>query len=294
MPSVLHEVLRELFAKRPDLIAPLLEQRLHLPAEDMVAIDSERTDPRLKQLLPDAVLACRSADGPLVIVIVEVHLQIEEVKRRVWPQYTATAHGRYRCPVLLVVVTPSPRVERWARQTIEVGPGHAMTPHVLGPNALPRLDPAEVKRSPVLAMLSTLANVGDATCAEQALETLEALASWDEDADGRLGDILQAALPKAVRRRMEKLMRTGKYEYQSDFAKKYFARGEEKGRELGREEGRAAGEARALLLVLRSRGIEVPAAAARRIEAERDDVRFEAWIRRALTATTIDDVFTDE
>jgi hypothetical protein len=120
------------------------------------------------------------------------------------------------------------------------------------------------------------------------------LASWDEDADGRLGDILQAALPKAVRRRMEKLMRTGKYEYESDFAKKYFARGEEKGREDGRGEGRAAGEARALLLVLRSRGIEVSAAEARRIEAERDDARFEVWIRRALTATTMDDVFSDE
>jgi predicted transposase YdaD len=97
---------------------------------------------------------------------------------------------------------------------------------------------------------------------------------------------------------MEKLMRTGKYEYQSDFAKKYFARGEEKGREQGREEGReegrAAGEARALLLVLRSRGIDVPAAAARRIDAERDDARFEVWIRRAATATTIDDVFNGE
>jgi hypothetical protein len=85
---------------------------------------------------------------------------------------------------------------------------------------------------------------------------------------------------------MEKLMRTGKYEYQSDFAKKYFARGE--------EAGRAAGEARALLLVLGSRGIEVPAAAARRIEAERDDARLDMWIRRAVTATTIDDVFDDE
>ena len=290
MPSVLHEVLRELFAKRPDLIAPLLERRLELPAEDLIAIDSELTDPRLKQLLPDAVLASRSVEDPLVIVIVEVHLKIDEVKRRVWPQYTATAHGRYRCPVLLVVVTPSPRVERWARQTIVIGPGHTMTPRVLGPTALPRLDPPEVKRSPVLAMLSTLANVDDPQCAEQALETLEALASWDEDADGRLGDILQAALPKAVRRRMEKLMRTGKYEYQSDFAKKYFARGEEK----GRVEGRAAGEARALLLVLGSRGIEVSAAAERRIEEERDDARFEMWIRRAATATTIDDVFDDE
>lgn len=47
------------------------------------------------------------------------------------------------------------RVERWARQPIEIGPAHARTPHVLGPNALPRLDPAEVKRSPVLATLSS-------------------------------------------------------------------------------------------------------------------------------------------
>jgi hypothetical protein len=39
MPSVLHE----LFAKRPDSIAPLLERRLHLPAEDLIAIDSELT-----------------------------------------------------------------------------------------------------------------------------------------------------------------------------------------------------------------------------------------------------------
>jgi hypothetical protein len=57
MPSVLHEVLRELFAKRPHLLAPLLEQRLMLPAASLVPIDSELTDPRMKQLLPDAVLA---------------------------------------------------------------------------------------------------------------------------------------------------------------------------------------------------------------------------------------------
>ena len=286
MPSVLHEVLRELFAKRPDLIAPLLERRLLLPAEDLVAIDSELTDPRMTQLLPDAVLACPSTEDPLVIVIVEVHLQVDEVKRRVWPQYCASAHGRYGCPVLLVVVTPSTRVEHWARETIEIGPGHTMTPHVLGPRALPRLEPAEVKRSPVLAMLSTLAHVDDPRCAEQALETLQALATWDEDADGRLGDILEAALPKAVRRRMEELMGTGKYEYQTEWRRQEFAR--------GREEGCAAGEARALLLVLSSRGIEVPAPAAQRIETERDDARLEAWIRRAVTATTIDDVFADE
>jgi hypothetical protein len=78
------------------------------------------------------------------------------------------------------------------------------------PSALPWLEAEEVREAPVVGMLSTLAHVEDPRCAEQALETLEALASWDEDADGRLADILQAALPVAVRERMEELMRTGK------------------------------------------------------------------------------------
>src|SRR5690606_38141110 len=141
----------------------------------------------------------------------EVHLQITEAKRRVWPQYTATAHGRYGCPVVLVVVTPSVQVEQWARRPVDVGPGHSMTPEVLGPGALPWLEPAEAREAPVMGMLSTLAHIEDPRCAEQALETLLALASWDEDADGRLADILEAALPVAVRERMEELMRTGKY-----------------------------------------------------------------------------------
>jgi hypothetical protein len=46
--------------------------------------------------------------------------------------------------------------------------------------------------------------------------------------------------------------------------------------------------------VLRSRGIEVPIEAMRRIEGELDPVRLDRWIRCALTADTIDDVFTNE
>ena len=134
--------------------------------------------------------------------------------------------------------------------------------------------------------------IADASLIGPLLATYSApeLATWDEDADGRLADILEAALPAAMRARMEELMRTGKYEYQSDFAKKYFALGHEE----GREEGRAAGEARALLLVLRSRAVDVPTEAAQRIEQERDRARLEVWIRRAVTAATIDDVFADE
>jgi hypothetical protein len=225
-----------------------------------------------------------------VIVIVEVHLQITESKRRVWPQYAATAHGRYGCAVELVVVTPYADVEQWAARPIDIGRRHVMIPEVLGPSAIPMLDADAIVAAPVLAMLSTLAHMDDPRCAQQALSTLEALVSWEGDVDGRLADILQAALTIAVRERMEELMRTDKYEYQSEFAKKYYAQG----REEGREEGRAAGQVRALVLVLRSRGFNLPEELMSRIESERDEARLDAWTRRALTAAEVDDVFADE
>ncbi len=240
--------------------------------------------------LASLVTSARPSKGePELILVVEVQLSIDETKRRVWPQYTAAAFGRRGCPVLLVVVTPSTKVERWARRSIRVGPGHVMRPLVVGPGALPLLSRAEIRQSPILGMLSTLAHLEDSRAAVQALETLEAFATWPEDPDGRLADILQAALPVALRTRMEELMRASKYEYQSDFAKRYFARGREEGREEGHEVGLVEGQARALPLFLRSRGVDVGDEARARIEGERDPVRLETWIRRAASATTVDD-----
>jgi hypothetical protein len=67
------------------------------------------------------------------------------------------------------------------------------------------------------------------------------------------------------------------YEYQSDFAKKYEAKG----------------EARALLATLRVRGIAVPDAARERIMAEKDPERLERWVERAVVAASIDEVMEE-
>jgi len=71
------------------------------------------------------------------------------------------------------------------------------------------------------------------------------------------------------------------YEYQSDFAKKYVA------------QGRADEAARALLTVLRVRGIEVPEAARERILSHKDPERLERWLERAIVASSIAKVLDD-
>jgi hypothetical protein len=94
MPSVLHEALRELFAQHPAEVLSLLGDRVRLPVRELVAVDSELTEPRVKQLLPDVLLAGPSGDAPRVVVVVEVQLAIVEAKRRVWPQYVAAKQPR--------------------------------------------------------------------------------------------------------------------------------------------------------------------------------------------------------
>ena len=65
------------------------------------------------------------------------------------------------------------------------------------------------------------------------------------------------------------------YEYQSDFAKKYVA------------QGNAEGTARALLTVLRIRGIAVPDAVRERILAQTDPERLERWLEKAAVAASV-------
>lgn len=69
------------------------------------------------------------------------------------------------------------------------------------------------------------------------------------------------------------------YEYQSDFARKYVAQ--------GLAEGRTEEAARALLTVLRARGIAVPDAVRERILAQKDLERLERWLEKAAVATSV-------
>jgi hypothetical protein len=77
-------------------------------------------------------------------------------------------------------------------------------------------------------------------------------------------------------------MASGNYEYQSDFARRYVAQ--------GRAEGEAAGRAHALLAVLAARGLDVPEDVRARITACTELARFDAWLARAVTATSAADV----
>jgi hypothetical protein len=79
------------------------------------------------------------------------------------------------------------------------------------------------------------------------------------------------------------------YEYQSDFVKNYLPQIEAK----GEARGEAKGAARALLTVLRARGIAVPDGARERILTLKDRERLEHWLEKAAVASSIAEVIDD-
>lgn len=291
MPSHLHEALIELFRRRPSLAAELLRDALGVPIPGFqhARVDSEDlTNLTPTEYRADAVVTFTADTHIVLAVVVEVQLHRDRGKRRSWPVYLTTLHARLRCPVILLVLCPNPTTAQWCSRSIPLGhPGFALRPLVLGPQRVPVVTDYEVaSRAPELAVLSAIAH-GSHPAHEKVLHAfLAALSSVDHERANLYADVVLSALPAAARHHLEALMTIGTYEYQSDFARRYFSEGEAK----GEAKGKAKGEAKALLAVLAARGIDVPATAHARITECTDPTLLETWVVRAATAGSIDDV----
>jgi flagellar biosynthesis/type III secretory pathway protein FliH len=102
---------------------------------------------------------------------------------------------------------------------------------------------------------------------------------------------------------LEELMKSGKYEYQTEFVRQWIAQGLEQGRQQGleqglqqglqqgRQQGLQQGEVAALLEVLDARGLEVDDAARQRITACTDLAQLKLWLRKAVTVRSTQELF---
>ncbi len=293
MPSHLHEGLVLLFRNRPQLAAELLRDTLHLqlPQHARASLASESLrETRPVSIQADSVVVLEDERAVLGI-IVEVQLNRDDSKRYTWPTYLVLLRRELRCPVVLLVLTLDEDIAEWAAEEIDLGhPGFVLRPCVLGPAAFPLPDPAAVERDPELVVLACVAHANDARAVERTAEVVRALelADIDEERRAIYSDVVIAALPAAARIAVEELM-SQKYEYQSDFAKRWIAEGEAKGIAQGRIEATA----RNLLGLLVARGFQVDASLAERIRSCVDEALLSRWFERALAATDLASIFDD-
>ena len=80
-------------------------------------------------------------------------------------------------------------------------------------------------------------------------------------------------------------MRSGGYEYQSEFARKYVAQ--------GLAQGRAEARAHDVLAVLEARRIEVPESVRQQVLGCADSEVLDRWLRRAAVANAVSELFEE-
>jgi len=281
MPSLHHEALLELFRNRPVLAPELIRDilRIELPAfQDVRLEDTSLTEIVPTEYRADLVLLLYQG-VPVFGIVVEAQLSRDDDKLFTWPLYGVALRARLRIPCCVLVVAPQEAVARWAAKPIDTGqPRVPFAPLVIGPGAVPYVsDLEEAKRAPELAVLSALAHGQEEAGVKVALAAIGAADTLD-DQQGRLyTDLVLSAMSEATRSALEDMMASGNYEYQSDFAKKYFS------------QGKAEGKAEVLLKIFGGRGIAVSEQQRRKVLACSDIPTLDRWIDRAFQVRTADE-----
>jgi len=264
MPSLLHEGILELIRERPEFVADLLRELLHV---EVPAFNEARlADATLSQPLPaeyraDAVVLF-IGDRPVFGCIVEAQLAEDPKKSFSWPVYTVNARARYQCAFVLVVVTPSESVAVWASRPIALGGGQHWSPLVLGPSGIPIItDPIAAIAEPELALLSALAHAKSDTplALPVALAALAGVASIAAEQQVLYFHLLRAAVGDAARKAFDMLPHYRLEKYLTEEERQRMRDAYAKGIAEGRSEGRSEGLTLALVTVLEGRGLVISA-----------------------------------
>ncbi|WP_438016946.1 hypothetical protein WMF18_40160 [Sorangium sp. So ce315] len=284
MPSMTHEALVELFKNRPTLAAEMLQDALGQPVPAFTEARIVSSD--LTEIMPSdrradviVVLLVGEQQQPAMAIVVEVQLGVDPEKPYSWPVYVTQTRARHRCPTWLLVVAIDAEIARWCARPIDMGhPGLTLTPLVLGPEGVPVVtEAAQATAAPEVVVLSAMAH-GQGEAAEAiGVAFLAAAAGLDEERRTVYWDLVLSSLNAAARRTLEAIMKN--YEFQSEFARSYVAKGVEQGRLAGLLEGKAQG----VLAFLEARGLEVPAEVRERVLASTDIAELDRWIRRAAS-----------
>ncbi|GIH78905.1 hypothetical protein [Planobispora longispora] len=298
MPSPQHDSLIDLFRDRPQLAVELLRDLLghDLPTTTLVREENSTFNTRPSDdLEADLVLVLGPPQAPAHAIVVEIQKDTSKDPRQL-ARYAAAFWLQLRCAVTVLVVCPDVRTAAYYARPIDSGlPGYRLQACVLGPDAIPAItDAHQAAAQPELATLAVMVHGRERKVVEA---FAAALADLPDDHAPKYYEYAYGMSAPDVRRLLEEIMTSTSWPVYSPFAREHYGRGREEGRAEGRAEGETKGgvreAARMVLLVLATRGLEVPDEVRDRITACTDLARLESWAARAVTARTVHDLFDE-
>ncbi len=286
-PTLEHEYLLELVRNRPSLVVSLLtNMKIEVPCFDDAQLGNcDFTDIQPTEFRADSVVTLLHQGKPVTAVVLEVQRRFDKDKQWSWPVYMATLRARQKCPVVLLVFCVNRETAVACARPIHMGhPDWVLHPCVTDLHDVPKVtDLHEAYANPELAALSAIAygiRGGD--------EALEVLRTWlDAEQHPLEGQPSYAALvyamlsgPDAVQLFKELNVAIGIKEAMRNPIIREAV-----------EYGEAKGDAKAVLRILNRRRIPVPFETQERILACDDLATLETWIDRAVTASTVEELF---
>jgi hypothetical protein len=239
----------------------------------------------------DTLVRVDTADSGSFVLAVEARRKKDPRKPASWTYYLAYLYAKYQLPPVLVVVCQDRGTAAWAARHLDIGPPQwpslTVRPLVLGPDNVPVIStPEAAARDIPMTVLSTVLHHNDPE-AKAILDTLATVLKDLNKRDAYAADIFveltaQGLGTGAVAEHWRKLVTMELSFFQSPLAQEL------------RDEGRAEGEAKALLLVLAGRGIDVSDEARERITNCTDHATLSTWLTRSATATSAAEIFEDD
>lgn len=281
MPSPWHDAVNELLRGRPEVVAEILRDcaGLDTPADLPAEIGSPQFNdrPSADFFADTVVLTAGPGYDPAFGVIVEAQQEKNEAKVRQLPRYAAALWLQIRKPVEILVLCREQDVADWYARPIPLGlRGCSCLPVAVGPHEIPAITDAErVAADPTLGTLSFAMHGEKPPVATAFAAALPLLPAADAPKYYELAYRMSSG---TLRQILEEIVATNTWPVYSPFAKKHYGLGE------------AAGEAKAILLVLESRGLEVTPQQRARITGCTDLDQLSEWVSQAVHVSETDDL----
>ena len=292
--SLEHQGIIDMFRENPSLAPHLIEKLFHVQLPPHAS--AKVVESTLDQMIPiefsaDLVLELLNEQGePVLLIVLEMQRAIDHDKEYTWPVYVTVVRAKRRCQAIVLVVAPDENVAAWASEKIDLGLGlGTIQPLVLGPAVVPQVtDPTEAEKETELAILSAVAHGNGPNGLAVVTAAFMALARLDPQHAAVYFQIIWNVLREPMQRALQELVMErqtqGKVEF-PPFIQQIADRSELK--------GRVEEAARAVLTVLRARGIAVPDTARERLLAQKDPDRLERWLEKAAVAASFGEVLDD-
>ncbi|MEU0084956.1 hypothetical protein [Streptomyces sp. NPDC006274] len=290
MVSSPHEAMHRIFQEYPGLFSRVSEA-LGVPFSpplSAVILPTDLTEARPVERRVDTLLRIDAEDGDSFLLAIEAQGKKDPDKPASWAYYLSFLHTKYRLPPVLLIVCQDRSTAAWASQPVDIGPRQwpalTLRPLVAGPHNMPVItDVAEARKDLALATLAAITHADDPDIGTMLKTLSAALRDVPEAiADPVVELTAQGMGKRPALQQWRNLVAVDLSFYKSPLSEEI------------RDEGRAEGRAEDILLILAVRGLDVSDAVRERITNADDPEVMRRWLSKAVTATSAEEILSEE